>query len=100
MTLTDTNISANEIWEEVFSNGNKVVGLHLIYPKVVILLNVGSKEDLTDGTKHKMIGNLIDFSLNSIMFKSSFDKIIILDHNSNVGEGLLNPKCETYWNVW
>ena len=100
MTLTDTNISANEIWEEVFSNGNKVVGLHLIYPKVVILLNVGSKEDLSDGTKHKMIGNLIDFSLNSIMFKSSFDKIIILDHNSNVGEGLLNPKCEPYWNVW
>ena len=99
MTLTDTNISANEIWEEVFSNGNKVVGLHLIYPKVVILLNVGSKEDLSDRTKHKMIGNLIDFSLNSIMLKSSFDKIIILDHNSNVGEGLLNPKCETYWNV-
>ena len=100
MTLTDTNISANEIKTEVFSNGDKVVGLHLIYPEVVILLNVRSKEDLTDGTKHKMIGNLIDFSLNYIMFKSSFDKIIILDHNSNVGEGLLNPKCETYWNVW
>ena len=100
MTLTDTNISANEIWEEVFSNGNKVVGLHLIYHKVVILLNVGSKEDLSDRTKHKMIGNLIDFSLNSIMFKSSFDKIIILDHNSNVGKGPLNSKCETYWNVW
>ena len=100
MTLTDTNISANEIWEEVFSNGNKVVGLHLTYPKVVILLNVGSKEDLTDGTKHKMVGNLNGLSLNSIMFKSSFDKIIILDHSSNVGEGLPNPKCETYWNVW
>ena len=90
-------MNVNKIWKEIFSNGDKVVGLHLIYPKVVKLLNVRSKEDLTDGTKHKMIGNLIDFSLNSIMFKSSFDKIIILDHKFNVGGGFLNPKYETCW---
>ena len=97
MVLTDTNISANEVWKEVFSNGDEVVGLYIIYPEVLILLNRRSKEDLTDRTKHKIVGNLTYLSLNSIMFKSSFDEIIIIDHKSNIGGGFLNPKYETCW---
>ena len=43
-----------------------------------------------------MIGNLNDLTINSIMFKSSLDEIIILHHNQKVGGGLLNPKVEQF----
>ena len=43
-----------------------------------------------------MIGNLNDLTINSIMFKSSLDEIIILHHNQKVGGGLLNPKVEHF----
>ena len=96
MTSTEIETVENKSWKDVFTNGDDVVGLNLIHPEVVNLLKVKSKEELSEGERKEMIGNLNDLNLNSIMFKSSFDEMIILHHNQKVGGGLLNPKVEQF----
>ena len=43
-----------------------------------------------------MIGNVTDIRLDAIIFRSTFDEIIILHHNTKIGGGLLNPSVEHF----
>lgn len=91
MNSLDTNVNIKTTWKDVFTSGNDVVGLNLIHPRVIKLLNVNSKEELTESARKEKMSSLTDPNLNAIMFKSNCHKTAILHHNSKVGGGLLNP---------
>ena len=95
-TVTAPKPSLNKTWEDVFTNGDDVVGLNLINPEVVKLLSAKSKEDLSESASKEMLSSITDLNLNAILFKSNFNKMIFLHHNLKIGGGLLNPKVEHY----
>ena len=83
-------------WKASFSNGDDVVGLNLIHPEVTKLLQVKSKDELSESARKEVMESITNLNLNSIMFKNAFDEMVILHHNTKIGGGLLNPKIEHF----
>ena len=83
-------------WKASFANGDDVVGLNLIHPEVIKLLQVSSKDELSESVRKEVIESLTDLNLNAIIFKNTFDEIVILHHNTKIGGGLLNFKTEHF----
>ena len=83
-------------WKASFANGNDVVGLNLIHPEVIKLLKVNSKDELSESAQKEVIESITELNLNTIMFKNTFDEMVILHHNKKIGGGLLNPKTEHF----
>ena len=44
------------------------------------------------GSQKEVIESITDLNLNAIMFKNTFDEMVILHHNKKIGGGLLNPQ--------
>lgn len=58
------------------------------------LLSENSKDELSESARTNMIVSVTYLRLNAIMFRSTFDEIIILHHNTKIGGGLLHPSVE------
>ena len=84
--------SLQTTWKASFANGDDVVGLNLIHPEVIKLLKVNSKDKLSESAQKEVIESITDLNLNAIMFKNTFDEMVILHHNKKIGGGLLNPQ--------
>ena len=58
---------------------------------MIKLLQVTSKDKLSESAYKTRIENITEVKFNSTMFKTTFDKMIILHHNTKIGGGLLSP---------
>ena len=56
-------------WKASFTNGDDVIGLNSIHPDVIKLLQVNSKDELSESARKEVIESITDLNLNSIMFK-------------------------------
>ena len=83
-------------WKASFANDNNVVGLNLIHPEVIKLLKVNSKDELSESARKEVIESITDLNLNTVMFKNTFNEMVILHHNKKNGGGLLNPKTKHF----
>ena len=83
-------------WLASFINGNDVVGLNLIHPEVVKLLQVTSSNELSESARKDVMEKITEVKLNSIMFMNTFDEMVIVHHNTKIGGGLLNPTVEHF----
>ena len=92
-TVTNTPV-LQTTWKDNFTNGDDVVGLNLIHPQVVKLLQVTSKDELSESARKETMVQITDVKLNSIMFQNTFDEMIIFHHNTRIGGGLLNSTVE------
>ena len=63
---------------------------------MIKLLQVTLKEDLLESALKDRIEKITEDELNYIMFKNSFDEIIILHQNTKIRGGLLKPKVESF----
>ena len=56
-------------WKPSFANSDNVVGLNLIHPEVIKLLQVNSKDELSESAWKEVIESITDLNLNTIIFK-------------------------------
>ena len=97
-TITNTSILQTN-WQARFTNKDDIdnnnnddaVRLNSIHPEVIKLPQVRSKDELSESAYKTRIENITEVKFNSTMFKTTFDKMIILHHNTKIGGGLLSP---------
>ena len=71
MTSITNTPTLQTIWKDTFTNGDDVVGLNLIHPEVIKLLQVTSKDELSESARKVRIEQIIEIKLNYIVFMTT-----------------------------